>query len=271
MPDVGAALRGRTFGIPNGVLLAAVAVGIWFVFLRRPAAGPGASASSRPQSSLISRLFGTSTSTQAGQAGSALESGYGLGYAQGQQSSQANVQPPAPPAAPTPPAPPAAPVAKANGTVWLHSQPSATSPVAGILAQGQTVPTTGSPVQGENFCATYLPGNPCSNAWVPVTYAGAPAFAFSLDVTVQAASAPIGGPGTSRKHAIGSRSAAPQWHDSHPLIGAPVQYAHYVRVGGAKTHAAHSRNVARVASQAGVHPARIAMLNPNPTNLIRIA
>ena len=59
------------------------------------------------------------------------------------------------------------------------------------------------------------------------------------------------------------------WHESHPLVGAPVPYGHFVRaVGGA---ANHRREIHRVASQAGVHPARVAMLNPHPTGMIRVA
>jgi hypothetical protein len=76
-----------------------------------------------------------------------------------------------------------------------------------------------------------------------------------------------GGP-SPRKHAIGSRSAH-EWHDTHPMVGARVLYPHYVRAIGGP--ARHLHEVHRVARQAGVHPARVLMLNPEPNGRIRIA
>lgn len=245
MPGAGEALRGRTFGIPNVALLVAVAAGIWWFFLR----GKGQAA-------------GT---TNAAAAGSQLQSGYGLGFAQGQQAAQATQ--PGATATATPTAPPVAlwsfgPVPSNAPHVWRPTQ----------AGQGAFQRATGGEIS-----SAVRAGSPDADTsrtlgafgweWAIVPSGQSPEqYAAALNSSGGA----VGGGAPIRKHAIGSRSA---WlhHDAHPLIGAPVRYAHYVRVGGPKSAAAHRANINRVAQQAGVHPARVAMLNPVPTGLIRIA
>jgi hypothetical protein len=77
-----------------------------------------------------------------------------------------------------------------------------------------------------------------------------------------------GGAGVGGPASIGSRSAT-LWSAHHPTLSAPHRYPHFVRsIGGAPNH---TREIARVAEQAGVHPARLLMLNPEPTGYIRVA
>ena len=262
MPDVGAALRGRTFGIPNGILLVAVAAGIWWFFIR----GKGKAAST-PQAAAV---------------GSQLNTGYGLGYAQGLQASQANQ-----PSAPVAPAGAAAdntvvadshinPNNTTPGLIPLYSDTRGISPGGGMqfLSRGAGQPQViGAVPDGTvltvNGSVATLPWGSGQASFYPVTLAGAQFLVSVSDVRAGQGGGVGGGPST-RKHAIGSRSA---WlhHDAHPLIGAPVKYAHYVRVGGPRTAASHHAAINRVAAQAGVHPTRVAMLNPVPTGLIRIA
>ena len=254
MPDAGAALRGRTFGIPNLALLAAVAAGIWWFFLRKPA--------------------GATTTPQAAAAGSQLESGYGLGFAQGQQAAQANQPPPtgpSPPSGPTPPTQRGTYRARSQpwgswdtaGGVNVFPSPSNDLPPVGLIPYGTQFTASGPPVSGKSVG---VPNGPSSSYWIPYGFG----YISGIDAQLlSVGNAGTGGP-SPRKHAIGSRSAN-LYHDAHPLIGAPVKYAHYVRVGGPRSAAAHHANVNRVAQQAGVHPARVAMLNPVPTGLIRIA
>jgi hypothetical protein len=231
-------LQGRTFGLPNVALVAAAAAVIWLFFLR-----------GRPTSS-------TSAVTAPG-----ANSTYGLGFAQGLQ---AGAVQPAPPAAP-------AQAAARPGTATLVSAPRF----------GELASQPGPPVYDANGRVTgqFLPwgttvnvaGSPVGNgALYPVTGPGGDTvYVARLDVasfTAPGQGGGIGGP--VRKHAIGSRSAH-QWQDAHPGVGARVPYAHYVRaVGGPRNHI---REVHRVAQQSGVHPARILMLNPEPTGRIRVA
>lgn len=76
----------------------------------------------------------------------------------------------------------------------------------------------------------------------------------------------VGGP--MRSKSIGSRSAV-LMSPEHPAIKTRVRYAHLVRAVGGP--AQHAQEVARVAAQTGVHPARLRMLNPHHTGLIRVA
>ena len=268
MPDVGQALRGRILGIPNAVWLGAVAVGIWYFFLR----GKGKAA-------------GTAN---AAAAGSQLESGYGLGFAQGQQAAQA-ARPP-----------PGGQNVTGRQTVTIRDRQSSgpyaqfdqTSPGVpvwaqpgsgqiGFVAYGSTQTLASNPSSGPQSSPGGLatnnrlgnpqpgPSNGFTTQYWGINYGPITGWVGANDVSGAGTGAAAGGP-TPRKHAIGSRSAN-LMHDAHPLIGAPVKYAHYVRVGGPRTAHAHHANVNRVAQQAGVHPARVAMLNPVPTGLIRIA
>lgn len=221
-----------------------VAVAAWWLFLR----GKGASSS------------GT---TNAAASGSALDSGYSLGYAQGVQAN--------PPAAaqtgqpgrqltirPATTSGPAAPYDAQNSGVPVRAQPGP-SAVIGTVPFGSTVTAAGAQVTGQPSET----GNPI---WWPVTYGGSAGYINAFDVA-NAVGGAIGG--ALRKHSIGARSSAPVWHDAHPLVGAPVRYAHYVRAVGGPAN--HRSEVARVARQSGVHPARVAMLNPEYTGRIRVA
>ena len=266
MPGAGDALRGRTFGIPNVALLAAVAFGIYWFFIR------GRTGAKAPS--------GTSPTGQA-------TTDYSLGYAQGIQASM--------PGGVTqgPSAPqilsirqshaddPNAPTAQWDKTfrgVPIRPRPGPVGFI-GLVPFGSTIQATGQPVQGDNNLGSPAsPSGPTASSatpqqgvstWWPVGYAGAIGYLSAYDVSGQGQPG-VGVGGPSRKHAIGSRSAN-LYHDAHPLIGASVRYAHYVRVGGPRTAAAHHANIHSVAQQAGVHPARVAMLNPVPTGLIRIA
>lgn len=226
-----------------------VAFGAWFFFLR-------------------GKTGTSSTGTaNAAASGSQLSSGYGLGYAQGLQAASANQ----PPAAATASGQPAvftgagtlSLTGNQSGTSAIRSAPDSRAPVVTQAPVGTkiTVNPTGSPDPNSQFGQWYQ----------VVSGPGAGSWAWGPDISLQAA---VGGAlagigGAVRKHAIGSRAAAPVWHDAHPLVGAPVRYAHYVRAVGGPGN--HRREVARVAQQAGVHPARIAMLNPHYTGRIRIA
>jgi len=225
------------------------AVGVWFFFLRdKTGTSTGA----------------TNGSGVAGATTPGPNSVYGLGYAQGLQ---AGAVQPAPAPAKSGPAPcdptqwkqmgagflyapggSAASVPIAGQTYFYLQTPGA---VQGYLAQGGQVfffPAPCVPVP-----TIFGPGGPSP---------GTPAYGVSSSPTA------IGGPAPRRSHAVGSRSAW-LWHDAHPGIGAPVRYPHFVRAVGGPAN--HRREVQRVAAQSGVHPARIGMLNPVPTGMIRVA
>ena len=216
-----------------------VAVAAWWFFLR------GRSATS-------------SSSSGAGTAPNS-NSVYGLGYAQGLQAAGANAPPPT-----ATPAPGRRGVVKSTdpnytGGAGIFSSPSTTGGTIAIVPQGTQLSVTGPPVTGQPWGGV--------DFWWPVDEGGRPGFISGSLFQVDQAG--VGGAGgTARKHAVGSRSA---WlhHDAHPLIGANVRYAHYVRAVGGPAN--HRREVHRVAQQSGVHPARIAMLNPEYTGRIRVA
>lgn len=252
MPEI---LSGRTFGIPNVVLIGAAALGVWFLFLRGRATGPTSKA-------------GTSPSGQA-------TTDYSLGYAQGQQAATANQQASSSAQASSSSqsqCPPDTPVNLADwrrssagfAITWeyapsgsygtfirncvAYSHIESGAAVQQILSQGGKVyffPTPGNPI----------PGN-LGSVWqaTPLTGQGA-------GVTPG-----VGGP--SRHRAAGSRSHF-EWHDAHPMVGGRVPYPHYVAAVGGPAN--HVREVHRVARQAGVHPARVLMLNPEHTGRIRVA
>jgi len=148
------------------------------------------------------------------------------------------------------------PGAPGSGAPVYGSKDSAT-PMLGEAGWGSHVTAMGPPQQGRS-----VPGR--GNLWIPLTNGG---WIFAGDVIGGVGG--VGGPRTARKHAMGSRAAAPIWSDAHPLVGGPVRYPHYVQAVGGPAN--HGREVARVARQAGVHPARVAMLNPTWTGRIRIA
>jgi len=232
-------LTQRIGPLPAWVWGGIAAVGVWYFLLR----GKTTSA--------------TSASTpNAAASGSQLASGYGLGFAQGQQAAQASQAP----ASVTP--------AGLPTLNWHFGPPTSQNWVWRLTPSGQAAwqRQTGSPA---NFALQ--PSNSPPPPWLPqysYQIAEIPPGATLqqyLDAAIQGG---VGGPGTSRKHASGSRSAA-LWHDAHPLIGAKVLYPHYVSAVGGPAN--HGREVARVARQAGVHPARVLMLNPTPTGRIRIA
>lgn len=254
MPEL---LRGRTAGIPNLALAAGLAVALWFFFLRGRSPSPSTS--------------------QAGAASTANPStaGYSLGYAQGlqaagvQQASQGSI----PSATSSNGCPPDTAFNLADwrlyGGTWeyapggrygtwvkncvAYSHIDSEGSVQQILSQGGKVyffPTPGNPVPGN--LGSVWQGTPLTGG-IPGVPAG-----------VGGAS----GGAPKRKQHIGSRSAH-EWQDAHPLVGERVLYPHYVRaVGGPRNHA---REVRRVATQAGVHAARIQMLNPEHTGRIRVA
>lgn len=227
-----------------------IAGALWWFFIR----GKGSTGTGTPN---------------AAASGSQLASGYGLGFAQGQQAAQANTTTSSSSAAGQPNASVAGiragNVGNETGHDYYGGSPPGTLQKLGQLPFETPVQITGAPT---------VANVPWQNTTVPVPVyplkgpAGQPIYMQTVDVVPGAGGLGVGGPGTARKHAIGSRSA---WlhHDAHPLIGAPVRYAHYVRAVGGPAN--HRREVARVAHQAGVHPARVAMLNPEYTGHIRIA
>ena len=204
---------------------------------------------------LLPRLTKTGTSTgaqNASAAGSQLSSGYGLGYAQGLQAA-------GPPTTPT-----ATPKSRvvltarpgyANNAVAVWSAPTIASSQLGQYPSGTTL-DAGQVVQGGEWSG--------SSSWRQVTTpSGQTGYVWDPDAVALGTGGGRGGPVS-----IGSRSAN-LMHYAHPDIGARVPYTYHLRaVGGAPNH---SREVYRVAQQAGVHPARIAMLNPEPTGFIRVA
>jgi len=204
----------------------------------------------------------SSSTPNAATSGSQLSSGYGLGYAQGLQAAQAT------------PSPGAGQAPGLAAPIWSFGAPPSGS---------QTV-WRATDTGKQNFQRTrggQWPGgvnigipDPSTGAalgefgwqWAQVP-AGSDPGSYAAQLTQGGMGGP-GRPGTARKHAIGSRSAA-LWHDAHPLVGAKVLYPHYVNAVGGPGN--HRNEVHRVARQAGVHPARIMMLNPEHTGRIRIA
>lgn len=213
------------------------AVGVWWFFLRGKT--------------------GASTTTNAAAAGSQLSSGYGLGYAQGVQAN------PPPPPATKPGGPSTFTPNLGQVGVWLFGSPSFTgqSGVKGVAAPGTSLPSAGPAVTGASYTDPF--GNGPSNLWQPVTYNGQTLYAFAPQLAAVGAAPGIGG-----GRPAGSRSAN-LMHHAHPLVGARVPYQFHVRAVGGLAN--HTREVHRVALQAGVHPARIMMLNPVPTGFIRVA
>jgi hypothetical protein len=247
VPDIAGALAKKIGPLPGYAWGALAAVGVWWFFIRGKSAASGAT-------------------TNAAAAGSQLSSGYGLGYAQGIQAAG----PPAP-AGSTPQqsrvvliAPAGEPGSAHKVAVW--AAPSTSSGQLAVYPAGTTLPTNGPPVQGTTFGPYY--DLPQSDQWVPVTTEdGHSGYVWAPATALAAAAAAIGGAIGGGRPA-GSRSAN-LMHHAHPLVGARVPYQYHVRaVGGPGNHA---REVHRVATQAGVHPARLMMLNPTPTGFIRVA
>lgn len=176
------------------------------------------------------------------------DSAYGLGYAQGLQAAAGNV-----PGSPAPPTPAVPKPPKSNGdkdtgrhpilpNVQPVSRPPSPSP-APCFPGGPTGYLCGGPPLNGKPCppGDYGPGEPYCTAGNP----------------------PVGG-----GRSVGSRSARTMTH-FHPAITQRVKYAHYVRaIGGPQLHAAE---IQRVATQSGVHPARLRALNPVYTGKIRVA
>lgn len=128
---------------------------------------------------------------------------------------------------------------------------------SGTTLTVSTTPTTskygsGTQVYGSaTFFAVQTP--------VPGTYISAGDITYSQ---------PTGVGGGRRSNSIGSRSRSPHM-SVHPDIKRQPQYQHFIQnAGGAANHHA---SVRRAAKAAGVHPARIHMLNPQPGHPIRIA
>lgn len=190
------------------------------------------------------------TTPNAAAAGTDLQSGYGLGYAQGLQA--------APPGA----APTAPPSTKRSATITgdaagVFVSPTSKSPVIAVLPKGTPATVIGPSVSGETWGGV--------SYWVPVDYGGQQGYVAGALIRVeQAVGGAIGGAAKS----VGSR-ASWLWHDAHPGIGQSVRMPHYVRAVGGPGN--HGREVSRVARRSGVHPARVAMLNPVPTGWIRVA
>jgi hypothetical protein len=205
---------------------------------------------------LLPRLRGSSSATPGrATATPGPDATYGLGYAQGLQSAGAN--------APAPSRSGAAGTTATNSEqvpIYLRSQPGPQG-VAALLAPGASVPAAGAPVTGGSYTT---PSGLTSNQWQPVTYSGTTLYAPAIQVRVaDAIMAGLGGAA-----ALGSRSAE-MMSPWHPLVTTGHRYPHFVRaVGGAPNH---TREVHRVAEQAGVHPARVMMMNPHPTGWLRVA
>ena len=266
MPDL---IRGRTFNVPNVVLIGVAAVGIWFFFLRQK--GPAAPLGTR----------GAVTPT--GQA----TTDYSLGYAQG---IQAAPQPPpaAPQGPPAPTLPPGSFKAGATGqTVWSGHlyRWAVTGPNQGPEVAVSTMKLSGRVSDQIGRLVYFNPNIPSDSLGDRVWFLGLTDGGFELpawgtapwpppylgpvpqDALATNTGTGVGGP-AARKFHSGSRSSH-EWHDAHPLVGARVLYPHYVRAVGGP--ARHVHEVHRVARQAGIHPARVLMLNPQHTGRIRIA
>lgn len=81
---------------------------------------------------------------------------------------------------------------------------------------------------------------------------------------------PVGGAAPGRSASIGSRSANPHAY-YHPSMKRQPQFPHFVRGGVGGAAPAHAAAVHQTAHTAGLHPARLAMLNPRPHKFIRVA
>lgn len=206
---------------------------------------------------LLPRLRGAAgtTSSTTSASGPSSDSVYGLGYAQGLQA--------AGPAAPAPTAatPGRRGVVKATdpgytGAAGIFASPTTQSGTIAIVPQGTSLNVSGPPITGQPWGGV--------DYWWPVNYGGQTGYVSgSLFQLQDSGPVGVGGPAP-----LGSRSAdlMSPWH---PLVTAHHSYPHFVRaVGGAPNH---SREVVRVARQAGVHPARLMMLNPNPNGWVRVA
>jgi hypothetical protein len=253
---VDASILTRKIGpLPGWAWGGLVAVAAWYFFLR-----------SKP---------GTTTGSTSAAGASATpgpDATYGLGFAQGQQAAGASAMP-AP--VPTSPAAPALFMTATKGGGYIYSTPGGANngSLLGFFA-GQPLKILGPAVPGPNYGSSTSPGlvGVTSNQYLPVQYGSQTGYVWAPEVVVGTGpdnGTGIGGVGTSRKFAIGSRRSAPVWSDAHPLVGGPVRYPHYIQAVGGPGN--HRREVARVARQAGVHPARVAMLNPTYTGRIRVA
>ena len=247
-------LTQRIGPLPAWVWGAGAAVAVWFFLLRGKSAGAAAAT------------------------GKQAPGDYSLGYAQGLQAANPQGAAPGPAPAPTQQtitirertsSGPFAQYDSISPGVPVYLQPgrgqigtagfgsvqklavTSPGPGMGVLSQG-------NPSEG--------PSNGFTSTYWGIQYGPATGWVGANDVSNAGPSA-VGGP--ARKHAGGSRQAAAHWSDAHPLIGAPVRYPHFVRAVGGPGN--HQREVHRVAHQAGVHPARIQMLNPRHTGMIRVA
>jgi hypothetical protein len=189
---------------------------------------------------LIPKLTGSKSGTtgtaNAAASGSQLSSGYGLGYAQGLQAAQ--VAQPAQSSVTTSPTQSQATVPSFQQ--WL---------LTGVTGQRQDLAQAIAGGRWNDLTGQYAKETAQLESSGAVPGTGGPIS--------------VGGPG-----AKGSRSAF-LMAGHHPLIKMPPRHEYFVRAVGGPGN--HTREVARVAQQAGVHPARLMMLNPNPGGYIRVA
>lgn len=243
MADAGSVLTQKIGPLPAWAWGGIAAVAAWFFFLRGKS---------------------TPATTRTASQGASTTGDYSLGFAQGLQSAAAG-QPGGSSSAPA--TTPLAKLVAGSNQTGLFGDPSSDHQVT-YVAGGTPLTPTGPPVAGKTPYGATSGFWAQSNYWQPVNWEGQTLYVWApFAQQAPGTGGPVGGPAP-RKHAIGSRSAH-EWHDAHPLVGGQVRYPHYVRAVGGPGN--HINEVHRVARAAGVHPARVLMLNPVHTGRIRVA
>ena len=70
-----------------------------------------------------------------------------------------------------------------NIPVWLHTAPSAESPVGALLRPGETAIVSGSPMLGGTYVSPLVPGVK-SDMWLPINIGGTTEYAFLPEVSI---------------------------------------------------------------------------------------
>ena len=70
-----------------------------------------------------------------------------------------------------------------NISVWLHTAPSAESPVGALLRPGESAIVSGAPLVGGTYVSPVVPGV-TSDMWLPVNIGGTTEYAFLPEVNI---------------------------------------------------------------------------------------
>jgi hypothetical protein len=253
-----AAILTRKIGPLPGWAWGGIAVGAFYLLSKRSTASSGTGTTG---SGLFGFFAPGQPSGTTDTTGAALVSGYQQGFSQGASYY-------------TPPAGSGTTgtASSAGQRVTLRAQSGSEPPWAHGIPAFSTAQTA---AQGSVSNAINQPQLPFGSQWelagppqgqtVPITGPGGQTlWVYTQDITG------YGGVGGARASSIGSRASDPHAY-FHPSMKSQPRYTHFVQGVGGAGGVAHSAAVHQTAHQAGLHPARLAILNARPHKFIRVA